>query len=145
MKNIIYLIPFVIALVGGLAIADEKSDPEKVADECLRTKIWSGYSEGWAVRTATTTTLAQDEHRVYLLTLYAGNEYKVQVCASNEAKDIDLVLHDVDGNEIKRDQSSDKEPILVYKPAETQTFYVAVYAAELKEDKSGVALAVTYR
>ena len=140
MKKLIYSIAALTLCVGTLAIADEKE-----ADSCLRDKIWSGYSEGWAVRTATTTTLAQDEHRVYLLTLYAGNEYKVQVCADKASKNVDLVLHDVEGNEILRDQDNNREPILVYKPAETQTFYVAVYAADLKEDKSGVALAVTYR
>jgi len=140
MNKFIYLLSILALLIGGFAIADEKE-----ADSCLRDKIWSGYSEGWAVRTATTTTLAQDEHRVYLLTLYAGNEYKVQVCADKSSKNIDLVLHDVEGNEILRDEDNSREPILVYKPAETQTFYVAVYAAELKDAKSGVALAVTYR
>ena len=58
---------------------------------------------------------------------------------------IDLVLHDVDGKEIKRDQSNNREPELVFKPVETQTFYVAVYAADIEKDKSWVALAVTYR
>jgi hypothetical protein len=140
MSTRIYLLSFMMLLIGGLAIADEKE-----ADSCLRDKIWSGYSEGWAVRTATTTTLKQDEHRVYLLTLYAGNEYKVQVCADKSSKNVDLVLHDVEGNEILRDEAIDREPILVYKPAETQTFYVAVYATELKDSESGVALAVTYR
>jgi hypothetical protein len=36
---------------------------------------------------------------------------------------------------------------VVYKPEETQTYYVAVQATELKEksESAGVALAVTYR
>ena len=141
MKKLMYILSFIGLMVGGVALATEKE-----ADDCLRQKIWNGYSEGWAVRTATTTELAQDEHRVYLLTLYAGNEYKVQVCADGSKKnDIDLVLHDVDGKEIKRDQSNNLEPELVFKPVETQTFYVAVYAADIEKDKSWVALAVTYR
>ena len=37
----------------GVALADEEE-----ADTCLRTKIWSGYNEGWAVRTATSASLA---------------------------------------------------------------------------------------
>jgi hypothetical protein len=127
---------------SGTAMADEKE-----ADDCLRQKIWAGYDDGWAVRTATTTSLAQDDHRVYLVTLYAGNEYKFQVCADKHSTNVDLVLHDADGKEIKREHEKDREPILTFKPTETQTFYVAVYAAEISEnvEASGVALAVTYR
>ena len=52
--------------VSGPAIADEEE-----ADTCLRTKIWEGYNEGWAVRTATSATLAEGDHRIYLVTMYA--------------------------------------------------------------------------
>ena len=91
--------------------------------------------------------MKQDEHRVYLLTLYAGNEYKLQVCADKGAKNMDLVLHDLNGKELLRDESSDREPTLMYKPAETATYYVAVQAPELNSgsNDAGVALAVTYR
>ena len=133
---------FMGALFSGLAIASEED-----AESCLTDKIWAGYGDGWAVRTATTTTLKQDEHRVYLLTLYAGNEYKLQVCADKGAKNMDLVLHDLNGKELLRDESADREPTLMYKPVETATYYVAVQAPELNSgsDDAGVALAVTYR
>ncbi|MFT5679670.1 MAG: hypothetical protein ACI8RZ_000574, partial [Myxococcota bacterium] len=65
-----------LTLLAGISTAEAD---EKQADSCLRTKIWDGYSEGWAVRTATTASLGQGDHRVYLVTLYAGNEYKLQV------------------------------------------------------------------
>ena len=39
--------------VSGVATADEEE-----ADTCLRTKIWAGYNDGWAVRTATSASLA---------------------------------------------------------------------------------------
>ncbi len=133
---------FATAATGGTATED-------AAESCLTDKIWAGYSDGWAVRTATTTTLKQEEHRVYLLTLYAGNEYKLQVCADKGAKNIDLILHDLDGKELLRDESNSREPVVIYKPEETQTYYVAVQAAELKnsagDQGTGVALAVTYR
>ena len=133
---------FATSATGGTATED-------AAESCLTDKIWAGYSDGWAVRTATTTTLEQEEHRVYLLTLYAGNEYKLQVCADKGAKNIDLILHDLDGKELLRDESNSREPVVIFKPEETQTYYVAVQAAELKESAekqgTGVALAVTYR
>jgi hypothetical protein len=132
---------------AGVLFAATAYATEEAAESCLTDKIWAGYSDGWAVRTATTTTLKQDEHRVYLLTLYAGNEYKLQVCADKGAKNVDLILHDLDGKELLRDEGASREPTVLYKPEETQTYYVAVQAAELDSnaENAGVALAVTYR
>ena len=138
---------FVLPLIALLGLSTEVDASEKEADTCLRTKIWSGYNEGWAVRTATTSSLASGEHRIYLVTLYAGNEYKLQVCGDEFSQDLDLVLHDANGTELARDQTDDREPFLLYKPTTTDTFYVAVYAASVAEsaEKAGVAMAVTYR
>ncbi len=129
-------------LWGSLANADEKD-----AENALREKIWAGYEKGWAVRTATTTSLESEGHRVYLVTLYAGNEYKFQAIGDKHAQNIDLVLHDSEGKEVQRDESTDREPKIVYKPTKTKTYYIAVYAAQITEDveSAGVALAVTYR
>ena len=132
-----------LTLLAGIGTAEAD---EKQADSCLRTKIWDGYSDGWAVRTATTASLAKGEHRVYLVTLYAGNEYRLQVCGDDSATDIDLVIHDAEGVELARDQTDDREPIVTYKPANTETYYVVMYAGEVAEgQKAGVAMAVTYK
>lgn len=132
-----------LTLLAGIGTAEAD---EKQADSCLRTKIWDGYGEGWAVRTATTATLGKGEHRVYLVTLYAGNEYKLQVCGDDSATDIDLVLHDAEGVELVRDQTDDREPVITYKPANTETYYVVLYAGQVASgQKSGVAMAVTYK
>ena len=131
-----------LAAVAGVAHADEKE-----ADTCLRTKIWSGYADGWAVRTATSTTLAEGEHRVYLVTLYAGNEYRFEVCGDSQVQDVDIVLHDADGKELLRDKTDDREPSITWRPPSTDTYYLAVYAGKLAAgaDKAGIAMAVTYR
>lgn len=120
---------------------------EKEAKTCLDEKIWNGYNDGWAVRTAVDATLKKGEHRVYLVTLYAGNEYVIQSCGDNNAGDLDLVLHDKDGKEVARDKSDDREPKLTFKPTRTDTFYVALYAATLAGEAkdAGVAMAVTYK
>ncbi len=144
MRFIRTLLPLLALAGSGPALADQKE-----ADTCLRTKIWSGYDEGWAVRTATSADLGEGEHRIYLVTLYAGHEYKFQVCGDNQVDDVDLVLHDQAGKELARDQSADREPVLTYKPQKTDTYYVAVYAADVSDQakgaKAGVAMAVTYR
>ena len=56
---------------------------------------------------------------------------QLQVCADKGAKNMDLVLHDLSGKELLRDESADREPTLMYKPVETATYYVAVQAPEL--------------
>ena len=130
---------------GTISMFNLANADEKEANTCMETKIFTGYQSGWAVRTATSSTLAQGDHRVYLLTLYAGNDYKLEACGDKGVKDLDLILHDVDGNELLRDNTNNREPSITYKPAETQTYYIAVYASELSEEKGGVAVAVTYR
>lgn len=133
-----------LTVVSSTALADKKE-----ADTCLRTKIWAGYDDGWAVRTATTAELAEGEHKIYLVTLYAGHEYKFQVCGDKQSNNVDLVLHDQEGKELARDESTDREPIVTYKPKSTETYYVAVYAQDVADEaagkKAGVAMAVTYR
>jgi len=133
---------FGLLTAGGIALADEEE-----ADTCLRTKIWEGYNEGWAVRTATSASLAEGDHRIYLVTMYAGNEYRLQVCGDANANDIDIVLHDANGTELMRDESDDREPLVNFKPSSTDTYYIAVYAGSLAkgQDKAGVAMAVTYK
>ena len=148
MLNSIKLLVGIAACVGlSAALALPAEAGEKEAKTCLDTKIWSGYNDGWAVRTAVDATLEKGEHRVYLVTLYAGNEYNIEACGDANAGNIDLVLHDKDGKEVARDQSEDREPKITFKPTRTATYYVALYAASLSGGaaNSGVAMAVTYR
>ncbi len=128
--------------LASLAYADEAE-----AEACLKTKIWEGYNSGWAVRTATAATLGKGEHRIYLVTLYAGNEYKLMACGDTAVANVDLVLYDSLGNEIMRDKNRDREPILSYRASATDTFYIAVHATELNGAavNGGVATAVTYK
>ena len=126
------------------AVADEKD-----AEQDLRSKIWAGYEQGWAVRTATTTSLAAEGHRVYLVTLYKGNEYKFQAVGDKNALNIDVILYDGEGKVIKQDNPEDisREAMITYKPESTNTYYVTVYAGSVTEgiESAGVALAVTYK
>ncbi len=132
---------------GALLLAPAAFADEEEAESCLRTKIWDGYNDGWAVRTATSASLKQGEYRIYLVTLYAGNEYKIAGCADAHAKNIDIVLHDADGNVVAQDKGEDRQPMLTHKPTTTDTYFVAVHATELADttSKAGVGMAVTYR
>ena len=120
---------------------------EAAAEACLKAKIWEGYNQGWAVRTVTNASLAQGEHRIYLVTLYAGTEYKLSVCGDDALVNADIVLYDSLGNEVARDNTADREPVVSFKASATDTFYIAVHATKTKEGagKAGVSTAVTYK
>jgi len=148
MKRVLTLFLGLFAFVG-IATADEAE-----ADSCLRQKIWDGYNDGWAVRTATSATLSQGDYRIYLVTLYAGNEYKVLACGDDQSKVVDLVLHDSNGNVVVEEKCADgdaecggRQPVITYKPTTTDTFYIAVHATSLTDTtaKAGVGMAVTYK
>lgn len=156
MNNLMRCLPLASILFASTAIADGEgttakstSHPGKAeADKCLRDKIWEGYSEGWAVRTATNPVLGKGESKIYLVTLYAGNEYKFLVCGDQKTTDIDLALHDSSGAVRVHDNNDSPDPVVEFTPDTTDTFYIAVYAQDIEGYEGGmssVAMAVTYR
>lgn len=137
-----------LAAFAGSAVADQDE-----ADTCVRSKVWDAYPQGWAVRTITKADLGEAEHRIYLLTLYAGNEYRFLGCGDQTLANVDLVLYNADGQMLVQDQTADRQPEVVYRPSTTDTFYLAVHAAKRataaegtpQAPRASVATAVTYR
>lgn len=131
--------------IAMLAVAPALA--ESPAESCLRTKVWDGYKEGWGVRSMVTVEIEDGRTRAYLVTLYEGNEYQMKACADERVVNADLLLYDTKGNVIVRDTTVGREPDLAFKPPATGTYYVLVYAREMKEagGKGEIALAVTYR
>ncbi len=136
-----------LTLATAILLASTAHADEEQAETCLRTKIWDGYTSGWQVRSQTNTSLGSGEHRVYLITLYAGNEYKFLSCGDQNTANLDLVLYDAQGNVLITDSSNDREPQVTYTPTVTDTFYLAVYGSRLNDAaaKAGVSTAVTYK
>ncbi len=133
-------------------LASLLSSPPAIADEaeassCLRTKVWDGYSDGWAIRTMTSTELTSGKTRSYLVSLYADNEYRIATCGDASVKNLDVLLYDTKGNIVMRDETTDREPFIEFKPPATGTYYVVLYLREPVEgaDKAGAAMAVVYR
>lgn len=133
-------------VLAGLTAAPAYADEAK-AETCLRTKVWEGYSDGWAIRTMTTATLDPGATRNYLVTFYPGKEYQVQTCGDDAVKDLDVVLYDLEGKVVKRDSTSDREPMLTFSSDKIATYYIVVHAKDLAKGQAnaGVAVAVTYR
>lgn len=137
---------FPILQAALLFVAPALAD-EEAAETCLRAKIWDGYTTGWQVRSQTNTSLASGEHRVYLITLYAGNEYRFMACGDTNAANLDLVLYDALGNVLLSDNSNDREPKIEYTPTVTDTFYLAVHGSRIMDatTKAGISTAVTFK
>jgi len=131
-------------LVLGLSCAHAS---ESKAESCLRTKVWEGYSDGWAIRTMTSSTLDAGATRNYLVTFYPGKEYQIQTCGSDEIQDLDVLIYDLNGKIVKRDETTGREPMLTFSTDKIATYYVVVHARQLAAGKTsaGVAVAVTYR
>ena len=139
-------------ILAGLTLGAALLSPPALADEseassCLRTKVWDGYGDGWAIRTMTSTDLQAGKTRSYLVSLYADNEYRITTCADSHAKNLDVLIYDTEGNIVVRDETTDREPSIDFKPTASGTYYVVVYLREAAEgaDQAGVAMAVVYR
>lgn len=137
-----HLAPLCALLLAAPAVADEDE-----AESCLRTMVWDGYADGWGIRTMTTTTLGAGATRNYMVTFYPNKQYQIQTCGDGAAKDLDVVIYDLDGKVQKRDETSDKQPSVQFQTDKIATYYVVVHAKELTsaDADAGVAVAVTYR
>lgn len=137
---------FPILQAALLFVAPVLAD-EEAAETCLRAKIWEGYTTGWQVRSQTNTSLASGEHRVYLITLYAGNGYLFMACGDTNAANLDLMLYDALGNVLLSDNSNDREPKIEYTPTVTDTFYLAIHGSRIMDatQKAGISTAVTFK
>ena len=135
------------ALTTMLMLSSSSFANEKQAEECVQTKVWDAYAEGWGVRTLTSTTLQPGKTRNYLVTLYAGNEYQIQTCGDDSVTNLDVLLYDTEGKILVRDTTTDRQPSFTFKPETTSTFYVVVYLRGVKEKSAdaGVGMAVIYK
>jgi hypothetical protein len=135
-----------IALAALLGTAAYAAD-ETQAETLLRTKVWDAYPQGWGLRTLSSTTLASGATRSYLVTLYAGNSYRLLGVGDDSTKTLDVYLYDLDGKVVATDSNEGREPVIEFKPTATATYYIVLHARALAEGKTdaGVAMAVTYK
>jgi hypothetical protein len=131
------------AFLGSSAYAADETQAETL----LRTKVWDAYPQGWGLRTLSSTTLAAGATRSYLVTLYAGNSYRLLGVGDDSTKNLDVYLYDLEGKVVAQDGAEGREPVIEFKPTATATYYIVLHARTLVEGKTdaGVAMAVTYK
>ncbi len=136
----------VAALAALMLLPTPSLAGEEQAESCLRERVWDGYADGWGIRTMTSTTLETGKTRNYLVTLYKGNQYRIEACGDDKVANVDVLLYDADGNVLVRDETADASPRVEFEPSKTGSYYVVVYQRELTgAEKAGVAMAVVYR
>ena len=138
------MLSFVALALVSASVA--QADPG--ADEtCVGNKIVDSYASGWQVRSQNRAALGGGEHKIYQVTLYAGNEYKLLGCGEDTVANVDLVLYDAKGAVLLSDSTNDREPQFSYTPSLTGTFYLAVHASRLNEGvaRANISTAVLYK
>lgn len=125
--------------VGSLAQAGSESEA------CIQTKTWSHYDTGWALRTSTSSSIETGEYHPFAATLYGGREYLFEICGDATATLIDLVLYGRDGKEIARAKPNGREPVLEFKPTQTQGVFVVAHLRAAESTSADVALVILHR
>lgn len=117
------------------------------AEDCLRTKVWEGYPDGWGIRTMTSSDVQAGKTKNFQVTLYKGNTYRIQTCGDEDIENLDVLLYNAQGSVVARDASTDREPQVEFSPSETGTYYIVLYLRAVKEKKAtgSAAMAVVYR
>lgn len=120
-----------LALIGLLAAGPAHA--KKDTDDCLRTKIWDTYGDGWAVRASTDVDVAFGKTQFYKVSLLKGRAYRVLTCAESSVKNLDILLYDAEGRVLGRDKTTDRDPQLAYVPEKTGIYYIVLYMRDQKD------------
>ena len=120
----------VLTSLLGLATAAQASSP---TEDCVRTKVWDTYGDGWAVRSSADAEVGFGKTQFFRVSLLKGRTYRVVSCGDENFADLDILLYDKDGNVVARDESTDREPSLSYSPDKTGAFFVVVYGRDLTD------------
>ncbi len=113
--------------LAALSLLAPVAHAKKDTEECLRTKIWDTYGDGWAVRTSAEAEVGYGKTQFYKVSLLKGRAYRVLTCANDGVKNLDVLLYDKEGQVLARDETVDADPVLAYTPQRTGIYYVVLY------------------
>jgi hypothetical protein len=117
-----------------------------VAHNCIEQHIDETHRDGWMLRGATGTRIGRDDMAMWRVNLLANMEYRLDACADGLYDGARLVLTDSDGNTLSAATAGD-ESMLTFTPAETDVYYVGLYAEDLPEGvwRGAAAISIHYR
>lgn len=117
------------------------------AEDCVRTKVWDSYSDGWQVRASASARLAFGKTHHYRVSMLKGRTYRVVSCGERNVKNLDVLVYDADGNVVKRDETTDREPTFSYEPDKTGVYYLVLYVRDASDraKQNDVAFSLVHR
>ena len=88
---------------------------------------------GWIIRDGAIDELGQGESKVYPVTLYYGNTYKIVAAGDEDAADVDIgVYFGPEGKFLVKDDDDTNVAVVTVTPAYTDQFYIKVVMAKTK-------------
>jgi hypothetical protein len=96
--------------------------------------IMKGLADsGWIIRDGAIDELGQGESKVYPVTLYYGNTYKIVAAGDEDAADVDIgVYFGPEGKFLVKDDDDSNVAVVTVTPAYTDQFYIKVVMAKTK-------------
>jgi hypothetical protein len=96
--------------------------------------IMKGLADsGWVIRDGAIDELAQGESKVYPVTLYYGNTYKIVAAGDEDAADVDIgVYFGPEGKFLVKDDDDSNVAVVTVTPGYTDQFYIKVVMAKTK-------------
>lgn len=112
------------------------------ATECVQTRSWEAYADGWRVRSINTGPLAPGERRNLALQLLAGQSLRIEVCGEEKVAVLEAQLVDAEGNRRVLD-TGDRQLTLAHEARENAVQHVLI--TNLSTEAGAVAIAVLTR
>jgi hypothetical protein len=130
-------------IVFGLLAPQAQASEEQ---DCIRTRTYDAYEEGWKIRATSETTLALGHTEHLKTTLIKGRQYRVITCSDSGVKELDVILYDKKGNILTRDQQEGPTPSLVHQTTANGLHYLVLYLrdADDREAPQNVAWALLH-
>jgi hypothetical protein len=96
--------------------------------------IMKGLADsGWVIRDGAIDELPQGESKVYPVTLYYGNTYKIVAAGDEDAADVDIgVYYGPEGKFLVKDDDDSNVAVVTVTPGYTDQFYIKVVMAKTK-------------
>jgi hypothetical protein len=120
---------------------------EAEARDCLQTKVWDDYDDGWSVRNVSVSNMNKDERMTFPVTLMAGLEYRFYACSDSQGEALSLSILDAQGQLVLDAESDGREVELEMNPRDTKPYYLSISAKEISEDvaRAGFSLGIIFR
>ncbi len=119
----------------------------EAAQSCLRDQTIAAYEDGWSLRGSAMARVGSDDAQGFSVTMIEGLDYRISLCADDQAQGLELVIFDEDGRDMAGVETNGRGAEILLSPPHTGRYTLAIYNDGLPADtwRTSVGFAVTYR